>query len=768
MDNNSNTTDNLDHIKEQLQNLIQQDFPQCIQKQLINILKSSNDNGNYSVFLNSKVLLDANIGLGHLSLRNPERFLLLFGSALVDEQERIYLEIQKNSNDTKSLLSWSVKRNTHARINWLPSAHRKLNVSSIRSHDIGTFIQFSGTVVRSGQLKVLEALRVFKCGNSKCNIPIRCQAAMNEIGSIIQIPSGPCPHCKKSSSYSEQLSEKICWDYQEVRVQENVQKLEMGSIPRSITVVLLHDLVDTCKAGDDVVITGYPFNRWGSLYKDERCQLEVVIMANTIHVGNSMLQGGGGGGGGGGMNTIDHLAFMDEFQRFWTEYSQHPLQGRDVLVRSICPQLHGLYYVKLAVLLCLCGSSPSIDSNTGARTRGDSHLLLVGDPGTGKSQFLRFACKLMTRSVLTTGCGTTSAGLTCATVREGNEFMLEAGALVLADRGICCIDEFGSIREHDRATIHEAMEQQSLSIAKAGLVTQLNTRATIIAATNPKGSYDVDSDISSNTGIAPPLLSRFDLVLLLLDRPDPSWDRTVSEFVLKSHLDVKSMRLINEQQSPSLSENTTSTNTTTSNVIPSTQVLPIEKLRTYIAHVRKTFEPTLSSEAGEVLRKYYTLQRRNEHDGSGRTTLRFLESLIRISKAHARLMARQVVLLADALVTIALVELSGTNIVGGNGSEQGTTLHIDFPLDPDQYFEHVVVKDILLRLGMSPDHIKVSFNVGNNNSSSSRVNEPSVTNGNNTTTNNNNNEIGQEQEWFAGMPPGGFTHAFFPSNNDEL
>jgi DNA helicase MCM9 len=181
------------------------------------------------------------------------------------------------------------------------------------------------------------------------------------------------------------------------------------------------------------------------------------------------------------------------------------------------------------------------------RRRDQSHMLLVGDPGTGKSQFLRFAAALCPRSVLTTGVGTTSAGLTCAAVREGSgkEFVLEAGALVLADKGVCCIDEFGCIQYKDRTTIHEAMEQQTLSVAKAGIVCKLNCRATIIAVMNPRDClYDNHTSLSRNTGLGTPLLSRFDIIFKLVDTSDASRDCNIATYLLNRAIQVRPQKAV--------------------------------------------------------------------------------------------------------------------------------------------------------------------------------------------------------------------------------
>lgn len=710
-------------ILNRLKDLVSDKAKDVFRPQLLGIMQSSSsneenlnssssglgdDNSHHSVVVDSHILLEHDKLLGHLCLRSPSLILLeYFPKVLIQEQERLLREIEEyqSQNRINTSISWSVKSNIHARVQWLPAAHRKATVSSIRAIDVGTFLQFSGTIIRSGALKVLEAVRVFECSNPSCRDKIKVYAALNEVGGIIQKPQGTCPSCKKSSLYVEVMSEKVCYDYQEVKVQEQVQRLGVGSIPRAIVVILQHDLVGKCKAGDDVVITGIPIHRWSTTYKDERCNLEAVIVANTVHTQNSV--------GGTAIGSILNDDLREEFQQFWEYWKDQPLSGRNILVSSVCPQLHGLFIVKLAVLLTLIGSPPLIHPHNGTRVRGESHLLIVGDPGTGKSQFLKFAALVMPRSVLTTGAGTTSAGLTCAAVREGSEFQLEAGALVLADRGVCCIDEFSSIREQDRTTIHEAMEQQTLSIAKAGLVTSLNTRTTVIAATNPKGKYDIDAELSTNTGIATPLLSRFDMILVLMDNPDPGWDLKVSEFILNQkrfnpskapsksttdndldnlqtdqnnlhgdklsqskRLKSSSSSFVSSKQDESLHQNPSiSTKASSSsrrnasarrNLNPNIP-LPVDKLQAYIFYC-KQFEPKVTENASLILQEFYKMQRRNDTMESGRTTLRLLESLIRISKAHARLMNRENVVVMDAIMSISLIELSTNQ----RSSETGT------------------------------------------------------------------------------------------------
>lgn len=500
---------------------------------------------------------------------------------------------------------------------------------------------------------------------------------------------------------------RVVSDHQVIKIQEQASKLGVGSIPRSILVVLEDDLVDSVKAGDQVVVVGILMRCWKPCIKDVRCDLETTVKANSIRIKNATSA-----------QVLVTEELKNEFAQFWKFHQDDPMRGRNEIVASICPKVYGLFIVKLGVALTVIGGCSHVDE-TGMKTRGEPHMLLIGDPGTGKSQFLRFTAELSPRSVLTTGIGTTSAGLTCTAVKDGSEWMLEAGALVLADRGICCIDEFSSIRSNDRTSIHEAMEQQTLSVAKAGLVCKLNARTTIFAVTNPKGRYDPNADVSVNTSIASPLLSRFDLILVLLDRMNPTWDHVVSSFILKQstnhaddddgnpddedhvtatpHFDLLGSSQARREASSSVPQHSQSVSKSGDELLWS-----IPKLQAYICFVKDKYQPQLGDSAMLILQRYYQLQRASDARSAARTTIRLLESLTRLSQAHARLMCHTEVQVQDAVVAVFIMEVSKatdsfSELLGG-GIE--SVLHSDFAEDPTT--EYALQEKLVLEyLGLS-------------------------------------------------------------------
>jgi DNA replication licensing factor MCM2 len=325
-----------------------------------------------------------------------------------------------------------------------------------------------------------------------------------------------------------------------------------------------------------------------------------------------------------------------------------------ILVNSIAPSIYGHLPVKTALALALFGGKPKFLRNS--RVRGDINVLLVGDPGTAKSQFLKFCKKTAPRAVYSTGKGASAVGLTAGVSRDPftKEWVLQGGALVLADKGVCLIDEFDKMNEQDRTSIHEAMEQQSISVSKAGIVTSLQARCSVMAAANPIGGrYNPARTFAENVELTDPILQRFDILCVLQDRVDPVDDERLADFVISSHMRSNPIRKDGDNGNGEEEGEDDSAAELSRSLARDMQVketgaatdgmtISQDLLQKYILYARTYVNPVMSSDLDtrKVETFYAQLRRASQHTGAVPIAVRHIESLFRMSEAYARMHLR--------------------------------------------------------------------------------------------------------------------------------
>ena len=426
--------------------------------------------------------------------------------------------------------------------------------------------------------------------------------------------------CDRGGPFSKNLAKSKKVDKQVIKLQESPEDLKGVELPEAMEVVLTDDLVKMVQPGNRVIINGIVKIREMTSNNKEDLDYEHYIKAVSVEV----LE-----------REFEEVEISTE-----DEMKIKALAARedvvDVIQRSIAPSIYGYEYIKVAMALQLV-SSPSQKQKDGTEIRGDIHILLIGDPGIAKSQLLKYSTNIAPRGIYTSGKGVSTAGLTAAVVKDelgDGRWTLEAGALPMADKGICAIDELDKMQPGDRDALHEGLEQQSISISKAGLSATLRCRCAALAAANPEhGRFDRSEIVSSQIKIQPTLLSRFDLMFVLFDEPNREKDSKLADHVLLTYYDKEN------------------------SAVP--EIEP-DLLRKYIAYARKNVSPVLTIQTKDMLKEFYLGVRdtyKGRADQPVPTTARQLHALVRLAIASARLRLSSLVEEQDARRAIEITQI---------------------------------------------------------------------------------------------------------------
>ena len=491
------------------------------------------------------------------------------------------------------------------------------SLRQINAETIGTITSVSGMVVRASEVKPLAKELVFIC-------PDQHQTKIVQLkGMDVKIPV-ICdnPNCKQKEFELKPEASKFI-DFQILRLQELPEDLPPGQLPHYIDVTIKQDLVDNARPGDRIILTGVV-----------RVEQESVSGIQRGHSGLYRLRIEGnnieflGGRGNKTSRKIEREEISPEEEKMIKALSQSP-DVYDRLIDSFAPHIQGQSLIKEAILLLIVGSNQR-SMGDGSKIRGDINVFLVGDPGTAKSEMLKFCARIAPRGLYTSGRGSTAAGLTAAVVRDKTGIMmLEAGAVVLGDQGLVSIDEFDKMKPEDRSALHEVMEQQSASIAKGGIVATLNARTSILAAANPVyGKYDPFKNITENINIPIPLLTRFDLIFVVRDIPARERDEQIARHIIELH---------------------------TPQGTDKKSVIDVDLLTKYLAYAKRG-SPDLTKEAEQKILDYYLQMRNVESEEMITVTPRQLGGIIRLSTARARLLMKDKVEEEDAERAIFLIQ----------------------------------------------------------------------------------------------------------------
>ncbi|WXC43261.1 MCM DNA helicase complex subunit [Fusarium graminearum] len=540
--------------------------------------------------------------LAYFLANAPAEMLKLFDEVAMDvvllhypDYERIHSEI-------------------HVRIFDLP-VHYTLR--QLRQSHLNCLVRVSGVVTRRSG--VFPQLKYVKFDCTKCGVTL----GPFQQESNVEVKITYCQSCQSRGPFTLNSEKTVYRNYQKLSLQESPGTVPAGRLPRSREVILLWDLIDKAKPGEEIEVTGIYRNNYDAQLNNRNGfpVFATILEANNVVKSHDQLAG---------------FRMTEEDEQNIRKLSRDP-NIVDKIINSIAPSIYGHTDIKTAVALSLFGGVAKVTKGA-HHLRGDINVLLLGDPGTAKSQVLKYAEKTAHRAVFATGQGASAVGLTASVRRDPltSEWTLEGGALVLADRGTCLIDEFDKMNDQDRTSIHEAMEQQTISISKAGIVTTLQARCGVIAAANPIGGrYNSTAPFSSNVELTEPILSRFDILCVVRDTVEPEEDERLARFIVGSH--SRSHPLSQAEQGSMEVEHDTQAETQGSTRKPEGEI-PQELLRKYILYAREHCSPKLYHiDEDKIARLFADMRRESIATGAIPITVRHLEAIIRISEAFCRM-----------------------------------------------------------------------------------------------------------------------------------
>jgi replicative DNA helicase Mcm len=491
------------------------------------------------------------------------------------------------------------------------TSHR--TIRAIRESDLNRFVALDGIVRRVSEVRPQIRDAVFECVACRTKFHERQDDTSLIFREPLECPEaqGGCGKTQGRTRFRLVAEESSYVDAQRIEIQEHPETLRHGAHPQGLSVLLTEDLTGKVLPGNRIVLNGVlkSFQRAtaarGGVVRNTT--FDLMVLGNSFESKT---------------REYEEIEMTPEDLRLIEQFRGDPTVV-DKIVLSLAPTIKGMEEEKEAIALQLFGGVEKKHAD-GVRVRGDIHVLLVGDPGTAKSQLLRYIADVAPRGIYTSGKGATAAGLTAAAVKDdfaGGRWVLEAGMLVLADGGMAMIDELDKMSPEDRSAMHETLEQGTVSIAKAGITSTLNARCPVLAAANPKwGRFTNDRTIAEQLDLPPTLLSRFDVIFSIRDVPDQKKDRILANKILASHREVEHPGAYAEFAGPGGSP------------------FPPDLLKKYIAFARRTVRPTLSQAALDAIENYYVEVRRQGEEPNAPVpiTARQLEALVRLSEAAAR------------------------------------------------------------------------------------------------------------------------------------